>query len=86
MPAPAFSSAADVAAALRAMVVDAAFSPGPVRARKLRPTERSVAVLPFAHDGDAEAEYMADGFTEAVINRLSQVPGFRMVPRTTTFQ
>jgi TolB-like protein len=81
-----FSSAADVAAALRAVVVDAAFSPGPVRARKLRPGERSVAVLPFAHDGDAEADYVADGVTEAVINRLSQVPGFRVVPRGTSFQ
>ena len=81
-----FSSAADLAAALRAMVADSAFSPGSVRARKLRPTERSVAILPFAHDGDAGAEYLADGFTEAVINRLSQVPGLRVVPRSTVFQ
>jgi len=81
-----FSSAADLAAALRAIVADAVVPSGPARARRPRPTERSVAVLPFAHDGNAEAGYLADDITEAAINSLTQVRGVRVVPRSTVFQ
>jgi serine/threonine protein kinase len=80
-----FSSARDVVSALRALVVEPVPST-PTRARKSHPTERSIAVLPFAYAGETDADYLADGLTESVINRLSQVPGLRVVPRSTVFE
>ncbi len=47
----------------------------------------SLAVLPFANaSGDPETEYLSDGITESLINRLSQIPSLRVVPRSTTFR
>jgi serine/threonine protein kinase/Flp pilus assembly protein TadD len=47
----------------------------------------SLAVLPFANaTGDPDAEYLSDGITESLINRLSQIPRLRVVPRSTTFR
>ncbi len=47
----------------------------------------SMAVLPFANaSADPETEYLSDGITESLINRLSQIPGLRVVPRSIAFR
>ena len=44
-------------------------------------------MLPFANAShDPETEYLSDGITESLINRLSHVPGLRVVPRGTAFR
>lgn len=59
-----------------------AFRPGLID----RPID-SVAVLPLANDsGDGNAEYLSDGITENIINRLSQLPQLRVMARTTVFR
>ena len=47
----------------------------------------SLAVLPF--EGAAEGsddEYLADGITESILNKLTKVSGLRVVPRSTVFR
>ena len=47
----------------------------------------SLAVLPFSYDrSDASHEFLADGITEEVINNLAQIPGLRVMARTTVFR
>ena len=47
----------------------------------------SVAVLPFMNaGGDPDAEYLSDGITDSLINRLSQLRNLRVVPRSTVFR
>ncbi len=47
---------------------------------------RSIAILPFVNaTGDREAEYLSDGVTETLINTLAQVPGLRVMSRTSVF-
>jgi serine/threonine protein kinase/tetratricopeptide (TPR) repeat protein len=51
------------------------------------PTIDSLAVLPFANaSGDSDTEYLSDGITETLINRLSQISTLRVVPRSTVFR
>jgi len=46
----------------------------------------SIAILPFVNaTGDREAEYLSDGVTETLINTLAQVPGLRVMSRTSVF-
>lgn len=46
----------------------------------------SVAVLPFTNmSGDAEYEYISDGLTEELLNRLVGVPDLEVVGRTSSF-
>ena len=46
----------------------------------------SLAVLPMENAStDAGMEYLSDGITESIINSLSQLPGLRVVPRSTVF-
>lgn len=46
----------------------------------------SVAVLPFTNmTGDAEYEYVSDGLTEELLNRLVGVPDLEVVGRTSSF-
>lgn len=50
-------------------------------------SQQSVAVLPFVNTGaDPEVEYLADEIPCAVINRLSELAGLRVVPRSTVFR
>jgi TolB-like protein/Flp pilus assembly protein TadD len=47
----------------------------------------SVAVLPFVNlSSSSENEYFVDGLTEEVINTLANVPGLKVVSRTSAFQ
>ena len=47
----------------------------------------SVAVLPFVNDSsDVEAEYLSDGITESIINKLSQLPNLRVMSRNAVFR
>ncbi len=46
----------------------------------------SIAVLPFDNQNqNPDAEYLADGVTESIINNLSQLPNLRVSPRSTVF-
>jgi TolB-like protein/Flp pilus assembly protein TadD len=46
----------------------------------------SVAVLPFENGtGDPESDYLADGLTESIIYRLSQLPNLKVSPRASVF-
>ncbi|MCG3162479.1 MAG: Serine/threonine-protein kinase PknD [Acidobacteria bacterium] len=56
------------------------FRPGPGGETAIN----SVAVLPFA--GSGEAEYLADGVTESLINSLSQSPGLKVIARGSSFK
>ena len=80
-----FSSARDLATALRALLTDSSVDTLKV-ARRRRARLRSIAVLPFVNaGGEAEADYLSDGVTESIINSLSQLPKLRVVPRSTVF-
>jgi TolB-like protein/Tfp pilus assembly protein PilF len=47
---------------------------------------QSIAVLPFANmSADPEQEYFCDGMAEEIINTLTQLPGLRVVARTSAF-
>jgi serine/threonine protein kinase len=47
---------------------------------------RSIAVLPFANQShDPDKDYLSDGITESIINRLSQLPQLRVIARSTVF-
>jgi len=47
----------------------------------------SVAVLPFANPGaTADTEYLSDGLTETLINKLSQLSGMKVIARNSVFR
>ena len=80
-----FQSARDLAFALRA-VQSAAASPRPSSGSGRRAID-SIAVLPLASAaGDADAEFLADGITEALIMRLSRLSNLRVIARTSAFR
>ncbi|HEX8096680.1 MAG TPA: tetratricopeptide repeat protein, partial [Pyrinomonadaceae bacterium] len=48
---------------------------------------RSIAVLPFANTGNnPDAEYLSDGISESLINSLSQLPGVKVIARSSSFK
>jgi TolB-like protein len=52
------------------------------------PAERmpSIAVLPFTNmSGDKEQEYFSDGLAEEILNALAQIPGLKVIARTSAF-
>jgi eukaryotic-like serine/threonine-protein kinase len=47
----------------------------------------SLAVLPFANvSRDANTEYLSDGITEGIIDRLSSLPNVKVISRTSAFR
>jgi serine/threonine-protein kinase len=54
----------------------------------LNPNQRrSLAVLPFTNaTQDANAEYLADGVSESIINNLSQLSGLKVMSRNSSFR
>lgn len=47
----------------------------------------SVAVLPFENaSGNAELEYLSDGVSESVIDRLAQLPQLKVIARNSSFK
>jgi len=73
-----FQSASDLAFDLRAL------SSGPTQ----RPdVVDSIAVLPFDNStGDPNTDYISDGLTESIINRLSLLPSLRVMARSSVFR
>ena len=50
-------------------------------------TVTSLAVLPLANvGGDPNTEYLSDGLTESLIDRLSQLPNLRVMSRSSVFR
>lgn len=47
----------------------------------------SVAILPFTNSSnDTDGEYLSDGITETIINKLAQLADVRVIPRATAFR
>jgi len=50
-------------------------------------TIRSLAVLPFVNSSnDPDAEYLSQGISESLINSLSQLPGVKVIARSSSFK
>ena len=48
---------------------------------------RSIAVMPFKNEsGNSEVDYLSDGMTESLINRLSQLPQFKVIAQNSAFE
>jgi serine/threonine-protein kinase len=85
----------DLARALRAILSrsDVPTSPSPTAQSHPQPQRRrraiipSLAVLPLANTNlDPDTEYLSDGISESIINALSQLPGLRVLARSTVFR
>jgi TolB-like protein/lipoprotein NlpI len=63
-----------------------AAEPGKARPRRSKAIDR-VAVLPLVNaSADPETDYFSDGVTESIIGSLSQLPGLRVMARSTVFR
>ena len=89
-----FRSARDLVFALRLAMRSGSGSTTEVAFRRTprptdsgaRPTEISIAVLPFRNISPSpEAEYFSDGMTEEVINTISNIPALHVAARTSSF-
>jgi eukaryotic-like serine/threonine-protein kinase len=87
-PSMRFQSARDLALTLRAIAsstsIDKESLLRKITRRRSKAIE-SLAVLPLANALD-DAEYLADGITEGLINRLSQLPKLKVMARSTVFR
>ncbi|HYM61566.1 MAG TPA: protein kinase [Thermoanaerobaculia bacterium] len=88
-----FQSARDLALTLRAIASSSSIIKGGLLealGAKRRSSKRSIdsiAVLPLTNAGtDAGTEYLSDGITEGIINRLSQLPKLKVMARSTVFR
>ena len=92
-PAPLQSAAADIVTRCMAKQPAQRFqSMEEVRAALQRVTAKpvekhpSIAVLPFANmSRDADDEYFSDGLAEEIINLLANIPGLKVIARTSAF-
>jgi serine/threonine protein kinase/tetratricopeptide (TPR) repeat protein len=79
-----FQSAHDIAFAL----TEAKIGSGPVAAvpSSIAAID-SLAVMPFVNEsGSEDSEYLSDGLTDSLIDNLTQLPGLRVMARSTVFQ
>jgi TolB-like protein/Tfp pilus assembly protein PilF len=76
------SAAALLIMAAAALVVTVLMQP-----RLAAKEAQGIAVLPFNNvSGDPEVEYLSDGLTEDIINRLSRVPALKVIARDSAYQ
>ncbi len=79
-----------ISAAIVALLVVAATTVGLgyyLHAKNSKVAIDSIAVLPFTNTtGDKEMEYLSDGISESLINSLSQLPGLKVIARTSSFK
>ncbi|HEU5248555.1 MAG TPA: protein kinase [Thermoanaerobaculia bacterium] len=74
-----------IGSAVALAVLIAAFAVIP-RVRGRQPID-SLAVLPFANaSADPESEYLSDGITETLINKLSRLPDVKVISRASAFR
>jgi serine/threonine protein kinase/tetratricopeptide (TPR) repeat protein len=90
-PATRFQSARDLALTLRAIGSSASMANDTlIRTITKRRTSKSIdsiAVLPLANaSNDPNTEYLSDGITEGIINKLSQLPKLKVMARSTMFR
>jgi TolB-like protein/Tfp pilus assembly protein PilF/Ser/Thr protein kinase RdoA (MazF antagonist) len=87
-PAKRWSSAAELSGAiLRALREEPREQPAPAQPQAAPRPPRSLAVLPLRNpSGDPEADYLAEGIAESLIDALSRLPGLRVMARTTVFR
>jgi len=58
-----------------------------LHARKSEIAIESIAVLPFDNQNhDPETEYLSDGFTDSIINSLTQLPNLKVIARSSVFR
>jgi TolB-like protein/tetratricopeptide (TPR) repeat protein len=70
----------------RAAVQPAGVNPRASSGGKTDATQVSIAVLPFLNlSEDKSNEYFSDGLTEELLNVLANVPGLRVIARTSSF-
>jgi serine/threonine protein kinase/tetratricopeptide (TPR) repeat protein len=90
-----FQSARDLALTLRALssgstpITGDFLSAGLARpkARRAPTTIDSIAILPLKNSSnDPESEYLAEGITDGIINKLSQLPKLKVMARSTVFR
>lgn len=73
--------------ALTAMVLVALFARTPPASNEQAPVEKSIAVLPFVDFSEKkDQEYLADGLAEELLDVLANLPGLRVIARTSSFQ
>lgn len=87
-----FRTAGDLAFALRLATrassgasLEVSLRSTPRPADTPRPTDVSIAVLPFRNIGPAVESYFTDGMTEEIINSISNIPTLRVAARTSSF-
>jgi serine/threonine-protein kinase len=91
-PAIRFQSSRDLALTLRAISSSVSISDSPLLSSITRPPRRSkaidsIAVLPIVNaTADASSDYLSDGITEGIINKLSQLPKLKVMARSTVFR
>ncbi|HUR83025.1 MAG TPA: protein kinase [Thermoanaerobaculia bacterium] len=85
-----FQSARDLALTLRAIASSTSIDKNTLLRKITRRRPKaidSLAVLPLANAlNDPNAEYLTDGITEGLINRLSQLPKLKVMARSTVFR
>ena len=85
-----FQSARDLALTLRAIASSATYDKDALLRKITRRRTKaidSLAVLPLVNAlNDPNADYITDGITEGLINRLSQLPKMKVMARSTVFR
>jgi serine/threonine protein kinase/tetratricopeptide (TPR) repeat protein len=90
-PATRFQSARDLALTLRAIGSSTTMAGDSlirnITKRRTSKSIDSIAVLPLANaSNDPGTEYLSDGITEGIINKLSQLPKLKVMARSTVFR